>query len=114
MPEENYRWLEREDILSFEELSRVADLFLELGVKRFRLTGGEPLLRRDLPTLIELLSNKPGLEDLSLTTNGILLSEQAKALKSAGLHRITLSLDTLNPANFEQLTGIRSLGPNGA
>ena len=104
MPEESYNWLERQDILSFEELSRLADTFIHLGVKRIRLTGGEPLLRKDLPDLIKLLSQKPGLEDLALTTNGTLLSEFAQELRASGLHRITLSLDTLDPHTFETLT----------
>src|SRR5436190_7058080 len=73
MPEAEYVWLPREDLLSFEEIGALADVFLALGVDHIRLTGGEPLLRRDLPSLVRLLAPKPGLQDLALTTNGILL-----------------------------------------
>lgn len=104
MPEDHYQWLPRQDILSFEELSRLVDLFLDQGVSRYRITGGEPLLRRDLPDLIAQLSKKPGVEDLALTTNGILLPQYAHALKEAGLHRLTISLDTLQPDLFKRLT----------
>jgi cyclic pyranopterin phosphate synthase len=106
MPEADYVWLPREHLLTFEEISRIVDLSLGLGVDRVRLTGGEPLLRRDLPVLIEQLSRKSplGLKDLALTTNGVLLTAQAEALKQAGLHRITVSLDTLRPDTFKQLT----------
>ena len=74
MPEEEYVWLPREEILHFEEISRLVDVFIELGVDKVRLTGGEPLLRRDLPALIEPLAAKPGLRDLAITTNGVLLA----------------------------------------
>jgi cyclic pyranopterin phosphate synthase len=104
MPEEDYVWLPRADILSFEELARLADAFLALGVEELRLTGGEPLLRRDLPVLVGLLAGKPGLRDLALTTNGLLLADQAAALKRAGLARLTVSLDTLRPERFQALT----------
>jgi cyclic pyranopterin phosphate synthase len=104
MPEEEYVWLPRDEILHFEEISRLVDVFIELGVDKVRLTGGEPLLRRDLPELIRLLAAKPALRDLALTTNGVLLAEQATALKDAGLHRITVSLDTLDPTRFAALT----------
>jgi GTP 3',8-cyclase len=104
MPEEEYVWLPREEILHFEEISRLVDVFIELGVDKVRLTGGEPLLRRDLPALIAPLAAKPGLRDLAITTNGVLLAEQAAALKAAGLHRVTVSLDTLDPARFRALT----------
>jgi len=95
MPEENYLWLPRESLLSFEELDRVAGIFLGLGATKIRLTGGEPLLRHDLPTLVAMLAARPGLRDLALTTNGILLGLQAAALRAAGLRRATVSLDTL-------------------
>ncbi len=104
MPEEEYVWLPREEILHFEEISRLVDVFIELGVDKVRLTGGEPLLRRDLPALIEPLAAKPGLRDLAITTNGVLLAEHAASLKAAGLHRVTVSLDTLDPARFVALT----------
>jgi cyclic pyranopterin phosphate synthase len=104
MPEEEYVWLPREEILHFEEISRLTDVFIGLGVDKVRLTGGEPLLRRGLPGLIAQLAAKPGLRDLAITTNGVLLAEQAEALKAAGLHRVTVSLDTLDPARFTALT----------
>jgi GTP 3',8-cyclase len=104
MPEEHYVWLPRSDILDFEEISTLVDCFSDLGVDRIRLTGGEPLLRHELPTLVRLLAAKPALRDLALTTNGILLSEQAPALAAAGLHRLTVSLDTLRPDRFRALT----------
>jgi cyclic pyranopterin phosphate synthase len=104
MPEADYVWLPRQHLLSFEEISRIVDLSLTLGVDKIRLTGGEPLLRRDLPVLIAGLAGKPGLADLALTTNGVLLTAQAEALKQAGLHRLTVSLDTLRPETFTRLT----------
>jgi cyclic pyranopterin phosphate synthase len=104
MPEEDYVWLPREDLLYFEEISTLVDVFLSTGVDRLRLTGGEPLLRRDLSSLVRMLSVKPGLADLALTTNGVLLAEQADVLRSAGLHRITVSLDTLRRDRFQALT----------
>src|SRR5579871_6792349 len=97
MPEEEYVWLPREELLSFEELARLAGIFTSLGVTRIRLTGGEPLLRRDLDQLVRMLAANPRVQDLALTTNGVLLSDQAEALKRAGLHRVTMSLDTLQP-----------------
>jgi cyclic pyranopterin phosphate synthase len=104
MPEEEYVWLPREEILHFEELDRLVDVFIQLGVDKVRLTGGEPLLRRDLPRLIRLLAAKPALRDLAITSNGVLLAEQAPGLRDAGLHRVTVSLDTLRPERFAQLT----------
>src|SRR5204863_1863753 len=104
MPEEDYRWLPREDVLHFEEISALVDVFLALGVDRIRLTGGEPLLRRDLPKLMAMIAAKPGLKDLALTTNGILLADQIDALAAAGLRRITVSLDTLHADRFKTLT----------
>ena len=97
MPEESYVWLPRESLLSFEELDRVAGSFLRLGAGKVRLTGGEPLLRHGLPTLIAMLAAHRELLDLALTTNGILLAAQAEALRAAGLQRVTVSLDTLRP-----------------
>src|SRR3954464_1404071 len=81
MPEEDYVWLPREDVLQFEEISALVDVFLSLGVDKIRLTGGEPLLRRDLPSLIEMIAGKAGLKDLALTTNGVLLVDHVDALK---------------------------------
>lgn len=97
MPEAEYVWLPRESILTFEEIDRLAGIFAGLGVRKLRLTGGEPLLRHDLPALVGLLSRHDGLRDLALTTNGILLARSAEALRAAGLRRITVSLDTLRP-----------------
>ncbi len=104
MPEEEYRWLPRTDILDFEELSRLVDAFVLCGVEKLRLTGGEPLLRRDLHELVAQLSAKPGLADIALTTNGILLADQAVDLRRAGLGRVTVSLDTLRADRFRALT----------
>jgi cyclic pyranopterin phosphate synthase len=104
MPEDEYAWLPREDILHFEEISTLVDVFIALGVDKVRLTGGEPLLRRDLPTLVRLLAAKDGLKDLALTTNGVLLANHVDALKAAGLKRLTVSIDTLRPDRFERLT----------
>ena len=104
MPEQDYVWLPRENLLTFEEIGATVDAFTPLGVDRVRLTGGEPLLRRDLPVLIESLAARPAITDLALTTNGVLLRAQAAALRSAGLHRITVSLDTLDPERFRGLT----------
>jgi cyclic pyranopterin phosphate synthase len=97
MPEAEYVWLPRSSILSFEEIDRLAGTFVGLGVTKLRLTGGEPLLRQDLPRLVEGLAAHQGVEDLALTTNGILLGREAAALRSAGLGRVTVSLDTLRP-----------------
>jgi cyclic pyranopterin phosphate synthase len=105
MPETDYVWLPRETLLSFEEIASLVDVFTSVGVDRIRITGGEPLLRRDLPTLVESLASRPDVRDLALTTNGILLSAQARALRSSGLHRLTVSLDTLRPDRFRELTG---------
>jgi cyclic pyranopterin phosphate synthase len=104
MPEEEYTWLPRHDLLTFEELHTLVDVFTELGVEKVRLTGGEPLLRRDLATLVHMLAQNPGVKDLALTTNGVLLAEQAFLLYEAGLHRITVSLDTLKADRFQALT----------
>src|SRR5256884_3608480 len=104
MPEEEYVWLPREEILQFEEISRLVDVFIELGVDKVRLTGGEPLLRRDLPRLITMLAAKPALRDFAITTNGVLLAAEAPPLRAAGLHRVTVSLDTLRPERFAPLT----------
>jgi len=104
MPEREYVWLPREDLLNFEELEQLTGHFLAAGARRVRLTGGEPLLRRDLPDLVARLARLPGLEDLALTTNGVLLAPLAAELRASGLRRITVSLDTLDRANFERMT----------
>jgi cyclic pyranopterin phosphate synthase len=102
MPEAEYVWLPRESILSFEELDRIVGIFSGLGVSKVRLTGGEPLLRHDLPKLVKLLARHAGLNDLALTTNGILLGREAVPLRAAGLGRVTVSLDTLRPERMAE------------
>jgi len=109
MPEENYVWLPREDLLNFEEISTLVDVFASLGVDKVRLTGGEPLLRRDVPDLVRMLAGRQAIRDLALTTNGVLLPDQGDALKAAGLHRITVSLDTLRRDRFAALTRVDEL-----
>jgi cyclic pyranopterin phosphate synthase len=103
MPEPDYAWLPRQSILDFEEIATLADAFTSLGVDRVRITGGEPLLRRDLTRLIAQLAAKPAIRDLALTTNGVLLAQQAVALRDAGLHRLTVSLDTLDRDRFQAI-----------
>ena len=103
MPEADYLWLPREDILQFEEVDRLVDQFLALGVEKVRLTGGEPLLRRDLPELVERLAAKHRIRDLAMTTNAVLLAPAVNDLKMAGLHRLTISLDTLARDRFLKL-----------
>jgi cyclic pyranopterin phosphate synthase len=97
MPEDNYVWLPRESILTFEEIARLAGVFAGLGVDKVRLTGGEPLLRHDLTALVALLRGDERIRDLALTTNGLLLASHADELRRAGLGRVTVSLDTLRP-----------------
>src|SRR5262245_28069015 len=103
MPEE-VTFLDKGLLLSFEEMARFVRVAVPLGIDKIRLTGGEPLLRRELPVLVRLLSAIDGIRDVGLTTNGILLADQAQALYDAGLRRINVSLDTLNEARFRQLT----------
>jgi cyclic pyranopterin phosphate synthase len=109
MPQAEYVWLAKADILGFEEISRLVDVFTSLGVNKIRLTGGEPLLRRDLDALVRMLSEKRAVRDLAMTTNAILLAAQGEALKSAGLHRVTVSLDTLQPGRFRLVTRLDAL-----
>jgi GTP 3',8-cyclase len=104
MPEPEYVWLPREDILHFEEIETLVDVFTGLGVDKVRLTGGEPLLRRNLTDLVQRLAARPAIRDLAMTTNGVLLASQAQALREAGLHRLTVSLDTLRADRFQRLT----------
>ncbi len=104
MPFDEYTWIERQEVLSFEEIERVARLFLEFGIEKVRLTGGEPLVRKDLHRLVSRLAAIEGLGDLSLTTNGALLAEQAGDLYAAGLRRINVSIDTLRADRFTALT----------
>jgi cyclic pyranopterin phosphate synthase len=107
---EHYRFLPRPELLTFEEIERLARQFIELGTEKIRITGGEPLLRHELPRLIASLSALPGLRDLTLTTNGFLLADQAQALAEAGLRRITVSLDSHDEAVFRRMSG-RDFGP---
>jgi len=103
MPEQDYVWLPKQSILTFEEIARLVGIFTSLGVEKVRLTGGEPLLRHDLATLTGMLAKNPAIRDLALTTNGLLLARQADALKQAGLGRVTVSLDTLRPERMQAL-----------
>ncbi|HMS60148.1 MAG TPA: radical SAM protein, partial [Tepidiformaceae bacterium] len=110
MPKEifgpDHAFLQRDELLSYEEITRLARIFVSQGIEKIRLTGGDPLVRRDLPALIEQLRNIPGLLDLTLTTNGSLLRQQAKRLKEAGLQRITVSLDALDDATFKRMNDV--------
>jgi cyclic pyranopterin phosphate synthase len=103
MPEEDYVWLPKANVLTFEETLRLVDAFVGLGVEKVRLTGGEPLLRSDLPVLVRMIAERPRLDDLAMTTNGILLPRFAEALRDAGLQRITVSLDSLDRDTFRML-----------
>jgi len=104
MPAEGLEWLGRDEILSFEELTRVVRVLAGMGVSEIRLTGGEPLVRRDLPTLVRMLAGTPGVEDLALTTNGVLLDRLAGPLVAAGLRRLNVSLDSLSHVRFAEIT----------
>jgi cyclic pyranopterin phosphate synthase len=104
MPAEGLEWLGRQEILSFEEISRLVGVLARLGVDEVRLTGGEPLVRRDLPVLVGMLSAIDGVRDLSLTTNGVLLDRLAGPLVEAGLQRLNVSLDSLNHVRFAEIT----------
>src|SRR5262245_60519547 len=103
MPEEVV-FMDRAELLSFEEITRFVRIAVPLGIDKVRLTGGEPLMRRDLPRLVRMLAEIPGIRDIGLTTNGILLADQAQPLHDAGLRRINVSLDTLSPERFRELT----------
>jgi cyclic pyranopterin phosphate synthase len=104
MPENGVHFLNRREILSFEEIERFVRVAAGLGIDKLRITGGEPLVRKDLPRLIEKLAAVPGIGDLALTTNGVLLAEQARSLYNAGLRRLNVHLDTLDRARFLQIT----------
>lgn len=112
MPEatyhEHFRFLEPKERLSFDEIERVARVAVSLGVRKLRLTGGEPLLRPKLPELVARLVSIPGVEDVALTTNGVLLERHVRELKAAGLNRVTVSLDSLDPAVFARMSGGRA------
>jgi cyclic pyranopterin phosphate synthase len=104
MPDENVRFKPRSEILSFEEIERFVRVVAPMGVRKLRLTGGEPLVRADMPGLIARLARIPGIEDIAMTTNGILLAEQAQALKDAGLRRLNISLDALSEETFRRIS----------
>src|SRR3954469_14472288 len=104
MPAEGLEWLRRDEILSFEEITRLARIFAALGIDELRLTGGEPLVRRDLPLLVEQLARIEGLDDLSLTTTGVRLDRLAEPLVAAGLRRLNVSLDSLSHVRFAEIT----------
>jgi cyclic pyranopterin phosphate synthase len=104
MPAEGLEWLPREEVLSFEEIARLVRVLSEMGVDEVRLTGGEPLVRRDLPVLVSFLAGIPGVRDLSLTTNGVLLDRLAGPLVEAGLRRLNVSLDSLSHVRFAEIT----------
>jgi len=103
MPEQDYVWLPKQSILTFEEIARLVGVFTSLGVAKIRLTGGEPLLRHDLATLTAMLAGNTAVRDLALTTNGVLLAKHAPSLKQAGLGRVTVSLDTLRADRMREL-----------
>jgi cyclic pyranopterin phosphate synthase len=109
MPADGLPWLERSALLTFEEIDRLVRVFARLGVTDLRLTGGEPLVRRDFPKLVEMLARVPGLEDVSLTTNGYLLERDAEALVAAGINRVNVSIDSLQRDRFFQMTRRDSL-----
>jgi len=104
MPPQGIRLKERSEILTFDEIERLAKLFSLMGITKIRLTGGEPLVRKDLPVLVEQISKVPGIGTLGMTTNGVLLENFAHQLKASGLTHLNISLDTLRPSRFEQLT----------
>jgi len=104
MPAEGLEWLGRDEVLSFEEIARLVRVLASMGVDEIRLTGGEPLVRRDLPVLVEMLAATPGVRDLSLTTNGVLLDRFAGPLVDAGLRRLNVSLDSLSHVRFAEIT----------
>ena len=103
---EEYQYLKKEDLLSFEEIVSIIKECVKLGIKRVKLTGGEPLIRKDIDILIKMISEIKGIEDISITTNGVLLSDMAFKLKKANLSRINVSLDTLNPQKYKEITKI--------
>src|ERR1700675_897358 len=104
MPEEGVKYMPHQEILTFEEIERFARVAVSLGVRKLRVTGGEPLVRKDLPVLIRMLAAIPGIRDLALTTNGVLLAKHAQALYDAGLRRLNVHLDTLDRERFLRIT----------
>ncbi|MBM3700314.1 MAG: radical SAM protein, partial [Actinobacteria bacterium] len=110
MPGEGIEMLGHGDMLSYEELLRAAKLFAEAGIKKIRLTGGEPLVRKDIITLVEGLKNIRQIEDVSLTTNGLLLRRHLKALSDKGINRLNISIDSMNPQKYAKITRGGNLG----
>ena len=111
MPLDEYDWIARNEILSYEEIARLARVFAGLGVRKLRLTGGEPLVRQDLDRLVAMLAAIDGIDDICLTTNGALLAGRAAALRAAGVNRVTISIDSVNPRTFAQMTQRAELQP---
>lgn len=109
MPEEGVKLLPHCDILTYEEIAVFVKTAVRFGVNKIRITGGEPLVRKDILKLVEMIANVPGITDFGITTNGIHLAKYAKALKEAGLHRINVSLDTINPEKFREITRFGNL-----
>jgi cyclic pyranopterin phosphate synthase len=103
MPEEGMQWMKKSELLTFEEITRLVHLFAQLGVRKIRLTGGEPLMRNDLPLLVKMIAGIPGIEDIALTTNGFFLAEHAESLAQAGLTRMNVSLDSLDSVKFSTM-----------
>ena len=110
MPLDEYEWIDKKEILTFEEITRLAIIFVGLGVEKIRLTGGEPLVRQNLDRLVKQVSAINGLKDLCLTTNGALLAEKIASLKEAGLRRVNISIDSLDPDKFKRITKRGDLG----
>jgi len=109
MPAEGVQWKKREEILSFDEILNVVKIGARLGIKKIRLTGGEPLVRKNLPELVKMISALPEIEEIGMTTNGVFLPQYAHELKAAGLNRVNISLDTLNPEKFNKITRLGNL-----
>ncbi len=108
--DKNFKFLPKDDVLTFEEITRLSNLFVRAaGIEKLRITGGEPLVRKDIADLIRMLSTVKGIKDIAMTTNGALLAKHAKALKEAGLHRVTISLDCLDDERFRKING-RNVG----
>ena len=104
MPLEGLDWLKREDLLSYEEIEKIVRTMAGMGLRRVRITGGEPLIRRDLPDLVKMIAAVPGIDDLSLSTNAVLLADQAEALRSAGVTRLNISLDSLRQDRVDEIS----------
>ena len=109
MPQKNFSWHPKSEILSYEEIARLTKIFVGLGVEKVRLTGGEPLVRPEIENLVDALSKINGIKKISMTTNGLLLGDKVDQLKGAGLHSVNVSLDSLKPDRFKSITGIDGL-----